>query len=76
MMLPKEGTQERKVISTGPTFTYSDCFERVLWLSQNSTVRFTTSNTALRSRSMKRRSATSTAAEDYRLKQGQRALSV
>jgi hypothetical protein len=39
-------------------------------------VRFTTSNTALRSRSMKRRSATSTAAEDYRLKQGQRALSV
>jgi hypothetical protein len=36
--LPKEGTQERKVYDTllaaGPLFTYSDYFERVLWLSQ------------------------------------------
>lgn len=38
MRLPKEGTQERKVYDTllaaGPTFTYSDYFQRVLWLSQ------------------------------------------
>jgi hypothetical protein len=36
--LPKQGTQERKVYDTllaaGPVFTYSDYFERVLWLSQ------------------------------------------
>jgi hypothetical protein len=36
--LPKEGTQERKVydtlLATGPLFTYSDYFQRVLWLSQ------------------------------------------
>jgi hypothetical protein len=36
--LPKEGTQERQVYDTllaaGLTFTYSDYFERVLWLSQ------------------------------------------
>jgi hypothetical protein len=36
--LPKEGTQERKVYDTllaaGPVFTYSDYFQRVLWLSQ------------------------------------------
>jgi hypothetical protein len=38
LTLPKEGTQERKIydtlLATGPTFTYSDYFERVLWLSQ------------------------------------------
>ena len=38
MKLPKEGTQERKVYDTllaaGPTFTYSDYFQRVLYLSQ------------------------------------------
>ena len=38
MKLPKDGTQERKVYDTllaaGTTFTYSDYFERVLWLSQ------------------------------------------
>jgi hypothetical protein len=36
--LPKEGTRERQVYDTllaaGLTFTYSDYFERVLWLSQ------------------------------------------
>jgi hypothetical protein len=36
--IPKDGTQERKVYDTllaaGTTFTYSDYFERVLWLSQ------------------------------------------
>jgi len=38
MKIPKEGTQERKVYDTllaaGQVFTYSDYFERVLWLSQ------------------------------------------
>jgi hypothetical protein len=36
--IPKVGTRERKVYDTllaaGPTFTYTDYFERVLWLSQ------------------------------------------
>jgi hypothetical protein len=36
--LPKAGTQERKVYDTllaaEETYTYSDYFERVLWLSQ------------------------------------------
>ena len=38
MKIPKEGTQERKIYDTllaaGPTFTYSDYFERVLRFSQ------------------------------------------
>ena len=77
--LPKEGTQERKVYDTllaaGPVFTYSDYFERVLWLSQFHRALFNLRHKhQIEIEQSPERSVHSF--KGYRLKQGQMALSV